>query len=92
MSRRQLANDLGYPSALTAVSARADRAKGSAEPQRWLPPRRAARCGYVAQWVAVKWRWRLRVDGVERRFLARRLEACGWPSVPQPERPALSRR
>jgi hypothetical protein len=86
-TRRQLTNDLGYGASLTVVSAKSVRAKGSAEPHRWMPPRPRARCGYLAQWVAVKWRWRLRVDADERRFLARRLSACDWPTVERPGRP-----
>ena len=50
------------------------------EPQDWLP-RPAYRCTYVADWVAVKWRWRLAVDPAERRFLTRTLRGCGWPQV-----------
>jgi hypothetical protein len=83
--RRRFANDLGYPSTLVAVSRAAAADKAAREPQDWLP-RSAYRCAYTAQWVAVKWRWRLAVDPAERRFLARRLTACGWPSVRVPGR------
>jgi hypothetical protein len=92
VSRAQLANDLGYRSALNVSTKRVLRARGSAEPQRWMPPRRAARCTYVAQWVAVKWRWGLTVDRGEKRFLTQRLTACGWPKVERPRRPTVSRR
>jgi hypothetical protein len=83
--RRQLANDLGYPASLVAVTAAAARAKAGREPQDWLP-RKAYRCTYVADWVAVKWRWRLAVDPAERRFLTRTLRGCGWPLVRAPGR------
>jgi hypothetical protein len=85
VARRQLANDLGYPSTLVAVTRASAADKAAREPQDWLP-RRAYRCAYTAQWVAVKWRWRLAVDPAERRFLVRRLTACDWPSVRQPGR------
>jgi hypothetical protein len=49
-------------------------------------PRPAYRCTYVADWVAVKWRWRLSVDPAERRYLSRTLRGCGWPQVRAPGR------
>ena len=55
-------------------------AKSGRKPQDWLP-RKVFRCSYLGQWVAVKWRWRLTVDPIERRFLKSRLSSCGWPSV-----------
>jgi hypothetical protein len=85
-TRRQHANDLGYPSTLIAVTKVSATAKGGREPQDWLP-RKAFRCSYLAQWVAVKWRWRLAVDPAERRFLRSRLSSCSWPSVQLPSRP-----
>jgi hypothetical protein len=85
LARRQLANDLGYPSTLVAVTRASAADKAAREPQDWLP-RPAYRCAYTAQWVAVKWRWRLAVDPTERRFLARRLSSCGWPKVREPGR------
>jgi hypothetical protein len=85
VARRQLANDLGYPSTLVAVTRASAADRAGREPQDWLP-RRTYRCAYAAQWVAVKWRWRLAVDPAERRFLTRRLTACDWPSVRQPGR------
>jgi hypothetical protein len=91
LSRRQLANDLGYVNSLLAVSTVSARAKADAESPSWLPTRRAFRCTYLARWVAVKWRWQLAVDADERAFLTRRLKTCGWPSVVQPTRPVIRR-
>lgn len=91
-SRRQMANDLGYAHTVNVATARVIRAKGSDEPQTWMPPQARARCAYVAEWVAVKWRWHLSVDRAERRYLAKRLTACGWPAVVAPTRPRISRR
>jgi len=85
-TRRALTNDLGYAGSLTAVTNTVIAARGGAEPRSWLPPRKAARCGYVAQWVAVKWRWRLSVDTAERSFLRKRLTSCGSPTVVRPAR------
>jgi hypothetical protein len=83
--RRQLGNDLGYPATLVAVTKASVVAKAGREPQDWLP-RPAYRCTYVADWVAVKWRWRLAVDPAELRFLTRTLRGCGWPQVRAPGR------
>lgn len=91
-TRTRYANDLGYAPSLVAVSARSNRSKGEQEPHSWLPPRRSIRCRYMAWWVAVKWRWRLRVDGVERTFLRNRLRRCGWPAVRRPSQPRIGLR
>lgn len=92
LSRRQMANDLGYPYTVNVATARVIRAKGSAEPRTWMPSVPRSRCAYVAEWVAVKWRWHLRVDRAERRHLAKKLAACGWPTVVLPTRPKIIRR
>jgi hypothetical protein len=89
-TRRAYANDLGYRWSLNAVTSSSNRSKGDREPHAWLPDR--GRCQYVAQWVAVKWRWQLTVDGAERRYLRRTLKDCGWPRVPKPTRASLSGR
>jgi|GEM_PF-1105029 len=90
LTRRQLRNDLGYPSTLIGVTKASATAKAGREPTDWLP-RKAFRCSYLAQYVAVKWRWRLAVDGAERRVLRSRLAGCGWPSVRLPSRPVIKR-
>ena len=66
--REQYANDL-YPRSLIAVSLSSNRSKGDSDPADWLPPRRAYICRYVANWTAVKYRWRLSVDPREKRVL-----------------------
>jgi hypothetical protein len=88
-TRRRFANDLGYFASLIAVTASTNRSKGDREPHDWLPPKTSFRCTYVAQWVAVKWRWRLRVDAVERAFLRTSLVSCGWPRIRRPARAAI---
>jgi hypothetical protein len=85
-TRERYANDLGYPADLVAVTAHSNRSKGDREPQDWMPDRTAFRCRYLAWWVAVKWRWRLKVNGEEKTYLRTQLAACGWPSVRTPAR------
>lgn len=89
-TRMRYANDLGYPADLIAVSAHSNRSKGEREPQDWMPDRTSFRCRYVAWWVAVKWRWRLKVNQVEKTFLSTELATCGWPSVARPSRPPIT--
>ena len=88
-TRRAYANDLGYSASLIAVSAHSNRSKGDREPQDWMPDRSAYACTYVKQWVAVKWRWRLKVNASERSFLTRELAGCGSPRVARPGRPTI---
>ena len=86
-TRRRFANDLGYPLTLIAVTASTNRAKSDRDPATWLPPFAAYRCTYVASWVAVKWRWRLSVDALERVAIQVALAGCGRRAlVPQPRR------
>jgi hypothetical protein len=85
-TRARYSNDLGYRADLIAVTAHSNRSKGEREPQDWMPERASYRCTYLASWVAVKWRWRLRVNAVEKDFLRSRLRTCGWPSVVKPAR------
>ena len=76
-TRQAYANDLGYALSLIAVSASTNRSKGDQDPSTWLPPFSGYRCTYVATWIAIKWRWRLAVDGVERIALRAGLVGCG---------------
>ena len=91
-TRKGFANDLGYLATLNVASDRVLGARGSREPQSWLPPRASTRCAYVAEWVAVKWRWKLAVNKAEKVFLRKRLNRCGWPAVPAPTRAIVNRR
>jgi hypothetical protein len=72
--RRGYANDLGDLRALVAVTDSVNQAKSDQDPAEWLP--RYDRCRYVAEWTAVKLRWRLSVDGVERSALRRLVGGC----------------
>jgi hypothetical protein len=42
-----------------------------------LPPDPYYRCRYVADWIAVKARWQLSLDGSERAVVENILDACG---------------
>lgn len=70
------ANDLGYSRSLVAVSAKENRSKADKDIAQWLPPAADAKCHYVADWVAVKTRWGLAVDEVEKGALERAAESC----------------
>lgn len=91
-TRKRFANDLIYAATLNASSDKVLAARGDREPHKWQPPVAAAGCMYAAEWVAVKWRWKLRVDRAERRHLVQQLTACGWPSVDIPTRGIVRRR
>jgi Protein of unknown function (DUF1524) len=68
--RQTYANDLGVTWSLIAVSAGSNRSKSDADPAEWLPPNISYRCQYVGDWVAVKARWGLAVDPVEKAAIA----------------------
>lgn len=72
--RERFANDLGDPRSLVAVSASSNRSKSDRDPAEWLPDR--AVCRYAVHWAATKLRWRLTVDGPERRALLGLAERC----------------
>ena len=80
--RQAFANDLGVGWALVAVTAASNRSKGDQDPADWLPPLRSDRCTYLVDWVAVKIRWNLSVDPVERRALLQDARGCGSARVP----------
>ena len=69
-SRRQAyANDLGVPWTLRAVTDNVNQEKSDDDPTYWLPPLESATCLYLAEWVAVKIRWKLSVDAEERQSI-----------------------
>jgi hypothetical protein len=73
-TRERFANDLGDRRSLVAVTASSNRSKSDRDPAEWMP--QYGKCRYVQQWVAVKIRWNLKVDRVEKRALARRADRC----------------
>jgi hypothetical protein len=76
-TRMAFANDLGFAGSLIAVSASTNRSKGDKDPNRWMPIQKNFQCIYVANWVAVKYRWHLSVDSAEKSFLVAKLSKCG---------------
>lgn len=72
--RRAYANDLGDRRSLVAVTDDVNQAKGDKDPGSWLPA--YDRCRYVAEWAAVKLRWRLSADAAEKQVLGSYARSC----------------
>lgn len=89
-TRQDFANDLGFDGSLIAVSASSNRSKGDRDPAEWLPPNANYRCTYVITWIAVKYRWSLSVDPVERSTLRDNVIACGNPTMALPSKAAIN--
>lgn len=85
-TRVNFGNDLGYDASLLAVSARSNRSKGDQDPARWMPVNHSYFCDYAATWVAVKWRWSLSVDSLERLTLQSVLNGCSTVAISVPEK------
>lgn len=73
-TRTRFANDLADGRSLVAVSASSNRSKSDQDPAEWLP--RYGKCMYVRHWVAVKIRWRLKVNANEKQALAGIASGC----------------
>ena len=85
--REAFANDLGYAGSLNVITDNVNILKGNRDPANWMPPRAAARCTYVKQWIAVKYRWNLTIDATEKRKLqAVGSGACGKTKLVLPTR------
>ena len=79
-SRRQsYANDLGDTRSLAAVTDNVNQSKGDQDPTTWMPT--LERCRYVAEWTAVKTRWRLTVDTAEKNALTSYANSCSNVTV-----------
>lgn len=76
-TRQRFANDLQYKFSLIAVSASSNRSKSDRDPKNWMPTNRSFHCQYVGRWIAVKYRWSLRIDSQEASFLASKVATCG---------------
>ena len=74
--REAYANDLGDARDLVAVTDNVNQAKGDRDPAEWMPPAAGATCRYVAEWTAVKIRWRLTVDSAEKSALTSVAAGC----------------
>ncbi|WP_153392705.1 lamin tail domain-containing protein [Ornithinicoccus halotolerans] len=84
-TRQRFANDLGDKRALVAVTASVNRSKADRDPAQWLP--KYNRCRYVREWTVVKLRWKLAVDGAEKRRLRELAAGCrnvtvAWTPAP----------
>ena len=67
-------NDLTDKRTLNAMDPSLNQAKAAKGPEEWLPP--ANRCRYIAEWIAVKHRWRFTVDSREKAALIRYADTC----------------
>jgi hypothetical protein len=73
-TRELYANDMGDVLALVAVSASSNRSKSDNDPSDWMPDTDG--CIYVANWVAMKYRWSLAVDADEKSAILSILSFC----------------
>lgn len=78
-TRVRFANDLGDKRTLVPVTAALNGAKEADDPASWMPPK--GRCRYVAEWVAVKLRWRLSADKREHAKVAKVAKRCPDTSI-----------
>lgn len=85
--RLAFAND---PLGLRAVPGGLNARKSDGDAATWLPPQRAARCGYVAVQVAVKAKYGLWVTAAERDAVARVLATCPHEPLPASDHPTES--
>ncbi|WP_274561924.1 GmrSD restriction endonuclease domain-containing protein [Streptomyces spiramyceticus] len=74
--RERYANDMADPRVLAAVTAAEKRLKGDRDPARWEPSDDSADCRYIAEWAAVKGRWKLAVDSGELAALENMVAEC----------------
>lgn len=87
--REAYANDLDDYRTLTMVTAAVNTSKSDKDPATWLPPYAGARCTYVSEWVAVKWRWNLSIDPAEKTAVENVLAECGNIDTWRPATPAV---
>lgn len=74
--RKSFANDLGDTRSLAAVTDNENQSKSDQDPATWMPSYATATCRYIGEWVAVKLRWRLKVDTAEKAALASAADGC----------------
>ncbi|MFI6093568.1 hypothetical protein [Streptomyces sp. NPDC051218] len=65
---------------MIAVTAKSNRSKSDQGPSTWMPLTEGNRCEYVAQWVAIKTRWKLAIDPSEEAALSENSTRC--PDTP----------
>jgi hypothetical protein len=79
--KEDYANYLGYDGHLIAVTASANRSKGSRGPEEWKPPSGTYWCEYAVQWVEVKAEWDLTATAAEWDALLEMLDGCSGVDV-----------
>ncbi len=75
-TKRSYYNDLSDPQHLIAVTASANRSKGSRGPDEWKPPDSSYWCQYAYSWADIKARWGLTVTNSEMNALEAMLGGC----------------
>jgi len=78
-TRQRFANDLADSRSLVAVTASSNRSKSDRDPSEWMPA--LGNCVYMRQWVAVKIRWRLKVNRPEKQALRARAGDCANSTI-----------
>ena len=78
-TKRSYYNDLVDPQHLIAVTASANRSKGSRGPEEWKPSDSSYWCQYADSWVDIKVRWGLTVTPAEFAALQVMLGTCDGP-------------
>jgi hypothetical protein len=75
-TKRNYYNDLSDPKHLIAVTASANRSKGSRGPESWKPTDTSYWCAYAHTWATIKTRWELTVTASELGALTVMLNKC----------------
>ncbi|GIH29784.1 hypothetical protein Aph01nite_80940 [Acrocarpospora phusangensis] len=73
--RQQFANDLSSPQ-LWAVTDNVNQSKGDKDPAAWKPSRTSFHCTYARAWIAVKYKYSLKLQSAEKSALNTMLGTC----------------
>ncbi|GAA0434354.1 hypothetical protein Acor_08770 [Acrocarpospora corrugata] len=73
--RQQFANELSSPQ-LWAVTDNVNQSKGDKDPAAWKPSRTAFWCTYAKSWIAVKYKYALKLQSAEKSALTTMLGYC----------------